>query len=131
MDWSYTEEQQEIRQLARKILEDLATHERLREIESSETGIDPELYAELGRSNLLGVAIEEAFGGSEMGFLSLCVLLQEIGRTVAPVPIVASLGLGGLHSVGVDHVDVEEAARDPVAVLDALLEGDLSLHFLM
>jgi hypothetical protein len=96
MDWSYTEEQQEIRQLARKILEDLATHERLREIESSETGIDSELYAELGRSNLLGVAIEEAFGGSEMGFLSLCVLLQEIGRTVAPVPIVASLGLGGL-----------------------------------
>jgi alkylation response protein AidB-like acyl-CoA dehydrogenase len=96
MNWAYTEEQEEVRNLARKILEDLTTHERLVAVEASDEGIDRELYTALGSANLLGVAIEEAYGGSDMGFFGLGVLLVEIGRSVAPVPVLPSLVLGAL-----------------------------------
>jgi alkylation response protein AidB-like acyl-CoA dehydrogenase len=96
MDFSLSEEQQEVRDLARKILEDLATHERLVQVESSEDGIDLPLWSELARANLLGVALPEEFGGSEMGFETLCVLIEEIGRTVAPLPAVPTLVMAAL-----------------------------------
>ena len=96
MDFSLTEEQTAVRDLARKILEDLATNERLKEVEAQQPVFDRELYAELAKANLLGVAIPNAHGGDDMGFFTLCVLLEEVGRSVAPVPVAASLALGAL-----------------------------------
>ncbi|HBZ72487.1 MAG TPA: acyl-CoA dehydrogenase [Deltaproteobacteria bacterium] len=96
MDFAYSEDQQSLRELARKILEDRATHERLKQVESSEDRVDRELWAELAKANLLGVAISEEHGGMGMGFLELCILLEEVGRTVAPVPAWATLVLGAL-----------------------------------
>jgi alkylation response protein AidB-like acyl-CoA dehydrogenase len=96
MDFSTSEEQQEVRDLARKILEELVTQERLRETEASDDGIDRRVWGELARANLLGVAIGEAWGGSDLGFFTLCILLEEIGRTVAPVPALPTLVLGAL-----------------------------------
>ena len=96
MDFALTEEQNELRELARKILEDRATDARLREIARSDERIDRELWRELARANLLGVAVAEQYGGSDFGLLALYVLLEEIGRAVAPVPAVATLVLGAL-----------------------------------
>ena len=96
MDFALTEEQNELRELARKILEDRATDARLREIARSDERIDRELWRELARANLLGVAVAEEYGGSDFGLLALTVLLEEIGRTVAPVPALATLALGAL-----------------------------------
>ncbi len=91
MDFAFTDEQQALRELARKILETEAMPDRLREIERSDERIDLELWSTLAEANLLGVALPEAYGGSGYGFLELCVLLEEIGRTVAPVPVWAAL----------------------------------------
>ena len=96
MDFSLTEEQTAVRDLARKILDDLATNERLKRVEAEEPVFDRELWSALAKANLLGVAIAEEHGGNGMGFLTLCVLLEEIGRSVAPVPALASLALGAL-----------------------------------
>lgn len=86
MDFSFTDEQNALREVARKILEAEATPDRLREIEKSEERVDRELWATLAEANLLGAALPEAHGGSGYGFFELCVLLEEIGRAVAPVP---------------------------------------------
>jgi alkylation response protein AidB-like acyl-CoA dehydrogenase len=96
MDFSLSEEQQEVRDLARKILEDRCTQERLRAVEASADGVDLELWRDLARSNLLGVGLPEAFGGSDLGFFTTCLLLEEIGRTVAPLPGLATLVMGAL-----------------------------------
>ncbi len=96
MDFSLSEAQQEVRNLARKILEDLSTHERLVEIEAGPEGIDRRLWEELGKAQLLGVALPEAHGGSEMGFFTLCLLIEEVGRAVAAVPALPSLVMGAL-----------------------------------
>jgi len=96
VDFSFREEEQAVAELARKILEDHATNERLKQLEASGAACDETLWQALAGSNLLGTAIPEAHGGSELGFLSLCLLLQEVGRTVAPVPVFPALVLGAL-----------------------------------
>jgi 3-oxocholest-4-en-26-oyl-CoA dehydrogenase beta subunit len=96
MDFSLSEEQQEVRDLARKILEDRCTQDRLRAIEASADGVDLDLWRDLARANLLGVGLPEAFGGSDLGFFTTCLLLEEIGRAVAPVPALATLVMAAL-----------------------------------
>jgi hypothetical protein len=96
MDFALSEEQQEVRDLARKILEDRCTPDRLKQIEASAEGVDLELWLDLARSNLLGVGLPESFGGSDLGFFTTCLLLEEIGRTVAPVPALATLVMAAL-----------------------------------
>ena len=96
MDFSFQEEEKTVAELARKILEDHATNERMQELEASEAPYDSKLWQALAGSNLLGTAIPEAYGGSDLGFMSLCLLLQEVGRTVAPVPVFPALVLGAL-----------------------------------
>src|SRR5512144_705900 len=96
MDWSTSEDQQALRELARKILEELVTHDRLKVVEKSADRIDREVWKELANANLLGVPFAEKDGGSGMGFFELIVLLEEIGRAVAPVPVYPTLVLAGL-----------------------------------
>jgi alkylation response protein AidB-like acyl-CoA dehydrogenase len=96
MNFAYSDDQKALAELARKILGDVATHERVSEIEKSADGFDRVLWAELAKSNLLGACLPEAYGGSALGFVELCILLEEIGRAVAPVPFFATLALGAL-----------------------------------
>ncbi len=96
MDFAYSEEQQSVRDLARGILEQEATQERLRAAEKTEDWIDAALWQRLAAANLLGIALPEAHGGMGMGFRELCVLLEEIGRAAAPNAAFAALVLGAL-----------------------------------
>jgi len=96
MDFAFTEEQEALRELARKILSDHGSHERLRTVEAQPEWCDRALWSELATANLLGVALPEDVGGGGLNFLELCLLLEEQGRTVTPVPLWATLVLGAL-----------------------------------
>ena len=96
MDFSLSEEQEATRDLARQILSDRMTHERLKELEAGGEGFDRDTWAELAKAGLLGIALPEDAGGSGLGFVALCRLLEEIGRTVAPVPVLPTVVLGAL-----------------------------------
>ncbi|OMC44942.1 acyl-CoA dehydrogenase family protein [Mycobacterium sp. IS-1264] len=94
MDFSFTEEQETVGKVARQLFEHRATPERLTELESGEVRFDEALWRELASSDLLGIALPESVGGSGGGFLELGVLLAEVGWSVAPVPVHATLMLG-------------------------------------
>jgi len=96
MDFTYSEEQQTVRGLAREILEREATQERLRAAERTADWHDAALWQQLAAANLLGIAIPDAYGGMGMGFGELCVLLEELGRATLPTAAFASLALGAL-----------------------------------
>src|SRR5437764_19955 len=74
MDFAYTPEQEELRALARQVLADLATPQRVAEVEATEERIDRDLWRALAGAGLLGVAVPEAFGGGGLGIVELCVL---------------------------------------------------------
>ncbi|MBE3011743.1 acyl-CoA/acyl-ACP dehydrogenase [Microbispora sp. NEAU-D428] len=87
MDFTLDEELEAVRALANRIFADRATTERVREVEGSPGRLDEELWAELGKAGLLGIALPEEAGGAGLGLGALCVLLEEQGRHVAPVPL--------------------------------------------
>ena len=76
MDLSFTTEQQELRDLARQIFSGMVTTDRLKEIEAEPDRIDRALWAELARGGFLELD----------ALLDICILLEEQGRAVAPVP---------------------------------------------
>ena len=94
MDFTFTEEQEAIAKLARQRFEVRATSEHLSEVEAGEVRYDETLWRELASADLLGVALPEEVGGSGHGFLEVAVLLSEVGWSVAPVPVYATLALG-------------------------------------
>lgn len=96
MDFSFTEEQEAVRELAGQIFADHADPERIRGIESSADGVDRELWDALGRANLLGLAVSEEHGGAGMGLTETALLLEEQGRTVTQIPLLASLVMSGM-----------------------------------
>lgn len=126
MDFSFTEDQQQIRELARKILEEKSTHDHLKEVEASEDRVDRDTWAELAKANLLGVAVPEEHGGMGFGLPGLCLLLEEVGRAVAQVPVYPTLVLGALP-LQVFGTDAQKARWLPlVAAGDAILTGALA-----
>lgn len=94
MDFTFTEEQETVGKLARQLFEARATPEHLAELESTDVRHDTALWSELATSDLLGIALPESVGGTGGGFLELAVLLSEVGFSVAPVPVYATLALG-------------------------------------
>jgi len=126
MDFSYSEDQQALRELARKILEERATHDRLKEIKRSPERVDLELWRELAKSNLLGVAIPEAFGGNGTGLSELVILLEEIGRSVAPLPVLATLVEGALPLAAFGSEAQKKRWLPAVAAGEAILTAALA-----
>ncbi len=96
MDFSLTEEQQAVADLAAQIFTGHATVERIKDIEASEDRVDRELWAELAKANLLAIGLPEQYGGSDLDIVAICALLEQQGRRVAPVPLWPTLVLAAL-----------------------------------
>lgn len=96
MDFSFNEDQQAIRELAHQIFTDRATDEFLLGFSRGDATYDDELWSTLAEQGLLGICAPESVGGSGLGFTELCLMLEEQGRRVAPVPLFSTLVLGGL-----------------------------------
>jgi len=120
VDFALTPEQEALGDLARQILEDHVTHDRLKAIEREPDWFDRTAWAELARANLLGTALPEDVGGSGLGLVELCLVLEQVGRTVAPVPAWPTLVLGALPIA-------EFGSRDQRALLRAVASGDAVL----
>lgn len=100
MNFALDEEQEELRSLARRILSDRATNERTGEVERASLdggdGIDHPLYDELAAAGLLAAPLGEAHGGAGLGLCGAAVLVEEVGRAAAAVPVLETLVLGAL-----------------------------------
>lgn len=96
MDFNFTDDQNAIRELAYQIFTDRASDEFLLEFSRTGKTYDDTLWSTLAEQGLLGVAIPESAGGAGLGLIELCMVLEEQGRRVAPVPLYASVVLGGL-----------------------------------
>jgi alkylation response protein AidB-like acyl-CoA dehydrogenase len=92
MDFGFSEEQRDVQNLARQILSEQVTPEKLARFdEYQETGFDRELWAQLAEAGLLGIAIDESYGGMGFGFTELALFIEEVGRNIAPVPAIPAL----------------------------------------
>jgi alkylation response protein AidB-like acyl-CoA dehydrogenase len=91
MDFTISEELKSVQDLASQILADFTAVEQLAELEKQPEPFDETLWQALAEAGLLGVDIEEAHGGTGIGFYALTALCEEVGRTVAAAPVVPVL----------------------------------------
>lgn len=96
MDFNFSDDQNSIRELAYQIFTDRSSDEFLLAFSRTGETYDDTLWQTLAAQGLLGVAIPESAGGTGFGLIELCIILEEQGRRVAPVPLYASVVLGGL-----------------------------------
>tara|TARA_R110000823_G_scaffold119998_14_gene244488 strand:+ start:25163 stop:26293 length:1131 start_codon:yes stop_codon:yes gene_type:complete len=126
MDFVISEELRSVQQLAAQILGDFTQVDKLKIIEAQPERFDPALWQALAEAGLLGLDIEEAHGGMDLGFYSLSMLCEEVGRSVAPVPVVPVLvgAAGTLRRFGSDAQKDEwlPAIASGKALLSSALE---------
>ena len=91
MDFTRTDDQQAIADLAHRILSERLPAERIRALEETDTWFADDVWAEMGRADLLGVALPEADGGGGYGIFEAGLIAEQVGRCVAPVPYLSSI----------------------------------------
>jgi alkylation response protein AidB-like acyl-CoA dehydrogenase len=92
-----SEEQELLRNTAREFLGENSPVKELRRLrdEQDATGFSRPLWKEMAELGWAGIVLPEEFGGSELGYAELGVVLEETGRTLAATPLVSTALLGG------------------------------------
>jgi len=107
MNMQIDEAQEMLRASAREFLTESCPLKKVREIRAREGGFSADLWKQMGELGWLGLALPEAAGGSGMGLLELCLLIEEMGHACVPSPFVEAIaGCGLLLAEAGGHNDV-------------------------
>jgi alkylation response protein AidB-like acyl-CoA dehydrogenase len=90
VNFGFTEEQDLLRNEARKFLAERCPLDVVRRIGEEQAGFCPELWSEAAGLGWTGLTITESHGGAGLGWLDLVVLLEEAGRALLPLPLLST-----------------------------------------
>ena len=93
MNFDFSDDQKQLRDQARKFLAEKCPPKAVRTVLDGKEPYDRALWKGLAEMGFLGVAIPEAYGGAGAGHLELCVIAEEMGRALAPVPFSSTVYL--------------------------------------
>jgi alkylation response protein AidB-like acyl-CoA dehydrogenase len=92
MNFDFSDDQKALKDQARKFLDDKSSIAAVRNVlNNADVSHDAGLWAGIAEMGWLGVAIPEEHGGLGLGRLELCVLAEEMGRSLAPVPFSSTI----------------------------------------
>ena len=94
-----------LRESERTLFERAGGSDRARKLRDAGGGFDAEMVRELAEAGVFGVAVPEDQGGLGMGLAAGGVIAEEVGRVIAPEPVVSTIGLslGLLRRLCPDH----------------------------
>lgn len=109
-----TEEQSMLRDAAKSWVQEKSPVTAFRKMRDSgaELGYDTAAWNEMAEMGWAGVIIPEEYGGSNFGYLSLGLVLEELGRTLTASPLIAS-GLGAASALILGGNDAQKGAWLP------------------
>ncbi|MCG8591985.1 MAG: acyl-CoA dehydrogenase family protein [Proteobacteria bacterium] len=92
-----TEDQELLAKTAADFVAEKSPVARLRGLRDAkdETGFAPALWKEMAELGWVGIPFAEKLGGADMGVAELAVVLEALGRRLAPEPFVSSVLLAG------------------------------------
>ena len=120
MDILPSEEEQMLKNVAREFLEAEVSTSLVREMELDGLGYPPALWKQMADLGWLGMSLPEQYGGQGLPLVYLGLIMEEIGRVMAPVP---------LHSTMVAALTVESDGTDQQKqdILPAVADGKMVL----
>lgn len=126
MDFAFSEDQQALKQLIRQICKDHCAPDSLAKLETEDAPLHRPLWGSLAETSLLGLALPEAVGGFGLGVVELCLLLEQVGKHVAPIPAWSSLVLGALPVAEFGTEAQRQALLPPLVKGESFLSAALS-----
>jgi alkylation response protein AidB-like acyl-CoA dehydrogenase len=122
MNFGFSEEQEFLRNTAREFLANECPSTVVRELMEDPRGYRVEMWKQMAELGWLGLLIPEEYGGADLNFVDLVVILEEIGRANLPSPFFGTLqGTLALLRAGNDTQRKE--------ILTGVAAGDLILSF--
>ena len=116
MTTGLTESQEAITSAAAEVFGRLVDPTRIEKVEQTSERFDRELWSALAEAGLLGVVLPEEYDGLGLGAVEMALLCEQLGRSVAPVPLVETALAGWLIAT---HGSDDQRAR----WLPALVSG--------
>jgi alkylation response protein AidB-like acyl-CoA dehydrogenase len=108
MDFTLDDDQQALVGLAKQILDNEVTQERLDGLTAAGVWFDEPLWAQLAEAGLVGATLAEDVGGGGLGFGAVALLLEQVGSAVAQVPLLEAVVCGALP---IDRFGTSEQRR--------------------
>jgi len=92
MNFDFSDDQKLLKDQARKFLTDKCSRQVVRSVlDNSENQYSKELWQEVVNMGWTATAIPVEYGGLGLGMLELCVIAEELGRSLAPIPFSSSI----------------------------------------
>ena len=92
MNFDYTDDQKALKEEARRFLASVSPLTVVRAaLEAPGRGLDEGLWGRIVEQGWCGAAIPENYGGLGIGYVELCALAEELGRSLAPVPFASTV----------------------------------------
>lgn len=91
MDFSYSEIQIEIKNLAHALLTEMATVEHLKAHEKNGPYLDEKIWQQCIDAGLHSAAFPESLGGMGMDFMAASIVCEALGQSVASIPFISSI----------------------------------------
>lgn len=93
MNLDFSDDQKALQDQVRRFLAEKCPPSAVRAVLEGPEPYDRALYAGLAELGVLGVAIPEEYGGMGLSHLELCLIAEELGRVIAPVPVSSAIYL--------------------------------------
>jgi len=113
-----SDEQSMLASTVREFVEATGDLDRIREMSTTDSAIDRDLWTGLAEMGLIGLHIPEEYGGAGFGMMELAVVFEELGRMVSPVPLLSSV----LASTAILKAGTDEQKRD---LLPSIASGEV------
>ncbi len=117
MNFDFSDALKQLRDEARRYLAEHAGAKSARRIIEGGAAYDEALWSGIAAMGWLGANIPEEYGGAGLGPEGLCILAEEVGRALAPIPFSLSAGMA------TDALLIAGTAQQKAAILPRLAEG--------
>jgi alkylation response protein AidB-like acyl-CoA dehydrogenase len=125
MNFDFSDDLKMLRDQARKFLSEHSPPTAARRVLEGEAAYDKSLWREISKMGWLGAAIPEGYGGVGLGYEGLCVLAEELGAALSPVPFSSSIYLAA-EAILAGGSDAQKQAYLP-KIANGELIGTLAL----
>lgn len=115
MDFGFSEDQELLRDSARKFLDAECPTTFVRKMMEDDSAHATELWKKAAELGWMGILIPEEHGGIGGSFLDLVVVMEEMGRSLMPGPFLATVLLGGTTVLAGGSDDQKDAVLPQVA----------------
>jgi alkylation response protein AidB-like acyl-CoA dehydrogenase len=115
MDFTFSQDQEALRDSVRSFLESEAGMPYVREMAEDERGFTDDMWSRIAQLGWPGLLVPEALGGLGLGLVDMVVVMEEMGRLPFPGPFYSSAVLA---TIAAKHLGADDLLRQ-------LASGDL------